>query len=286
MRPADGLSVLTLVRNRADHLARLIEGLKRSTVLPAELIVVDMSEEPAVLSDLPFAARSVRLETSGLPLAEARNLAASRSVGDRLLFLDVDCIPAADLIERMDAALQATDALVCAEVRYLGAEDVDDDWTDAALSLRGRAHPARDFPASGLRPEANAGLFWSLAFGMRRASFDALGGFNERFTGYGAEDTDFGFRARAGGLPLLFMGGPGAYHQHHGVFDPPLQHFDDILRNAETFRRLWGLWPMTGWLRAFEAMGLIALGDDQIQRVRPPTAKEVEAARQPDSKPF
>ncbi len=286
MTRTGGLSVLTLVRNRADHLARLIEGLERSNVLPAELIVVDMSDAPTVLPDLPFASHSVRLQTAGLPLAAARNLAASRSVGNRLLFLDVDCIPAADLTERMNAALETTDALVCAEVRYLGAGDVVDGWTEVDLRSRGRPHPARDFPKTGLRPEANAGLFWSLAFGMRRETFDALGGFDERFNGYGAEDTDFGFRAKAAMLPLLFMGGTGAYHQHHGVFDPPLQHFDDILRNAETFRSLWGLWPMTGWLKAFEVMGLIALDDDRVRRVRRPTAREIEAARQPDNEPF
>lgn len=286
MSAATGLSVLTLVRNRPTHLQRLIEGLARSHVLPSELVVVDMSDEPIVLPPTPFAAQSVRLQTSGLPLAEGRNLAARRSVGDRLLFLDVDCIPAADLVGDMDASLTAQDALICAEVRYLCADAVDDGWTEAGLRVGGQVHPARAFPATGLRAEPNAGLFWSLAFGIRRSAFEALGGFDLRFTGYGAEDTDFGFRARDAGLPLLFKGGAGAFHQHHGVFDPPLQHFDDILRNAEIFRLIWGRWPMTGWLTAFETLGLIAVHSDQIERLRAPSAQEIEAARKPDRAPF
>jgi glycosyltransferase involved in cell wall biosynthesis len=35
-----GVSVLTLVKNREPHLARLIEGLRRSEKRPAELIIV------------------------------------------------------------------------------------------------------------------------------------------------------------------------------------------------------------------------------------------------------
>lgn len=283
---ASGLSVLTLVKNRPTHLHRMVEGLARSTVPPCELVVVDMSDHPVVLPDTPFPSRSIRLHTGGLPLAEARNLAADRSRGERLLFLDVDCIPAADLIDRMDTALAANDAVICAEVRYLGAGAVQDGWTEADLMTRGQVHPVREFPASGLRQEQNAGLFWSLAFGIRRTAFDALGGFDPRFAGYGAEDTDFGFRARDAGLPLLFMGKTGAFHQHHGVFDPPLQHFQDILRNARTFRQVWGHWPMTGWLKAFEAMGLIVLRGDRIEQLRNPTAREIAGARKPEHAPF
>jgi len=64
-------------------------------------------------------------------------------------------------------------------------------------------------------------------------------GFDEAFAGYGAEDTDFGFRAREADLPLVYMGGPGASHQFHDTFDPPLHHFQDIIRNARMFREKW-----------------------------------------------
>lgn len=280
------LSVLTLVKNRSDHLANLVEGLRRSARPPDELVIVDMSDRPIDGPNADFPSRVVRLETDGLPLAQARNVAAAHASGNHLLFLDVDCIPMAHLVGIMDASLCASDALICAEVLYLGAGDAVPGWAEADLMRRGRPHPIRDFPKTGLRPETNAGLFWSLAFGLRRNAFEALGGFDERFTGYGAEDTDFGFRARDAGLPLLFMGGAGAFHQHHGVFDPPLQHFDDILANARTFQRSWGIWPMDGWLTAFERLGLMRLEGGHLIRLRPPTAAEVEAARKPPNAPF
>lgn len=273
-----GLSVLTIVRNRAAHFDNLVEGLRRSVLCPDELIVIDMSDVPIVPQSAPFPVVLVRLETQGLPLAAARNSAAARASGERLLFLDVDCIPLRDCLATMDAALVEQDALLCADVRYLGPEDAGSTWTDRGLLAAGAPHPVRDFPAAGVRREDNPGLFWSLAFAIRRARFAELGGFDERFSGYGAEDTDFGFRAHANNVPLLFVGGAIACHQYHTVYDPPLQHFADILRNAELFRQIWGFWPMRGWLDAFADLGLITITDETLCEMRRPTAAEVQAA--------
>ncbi|WP_197275872.1 glycosyltransferase family 2 protein [Blastomonas sp. AAP25] len=254
------ISVLTIVRNRAGHLAQLVEGLRRSIEPPGELIVVDMASEPPIEQlDTDFPCHVKRLATEHLPLAEARNLAARHASFENLLFLDVDCIPTASLIGTMDQALKQADALICAEILYLGPEDARGSWDEKDLAARGKPHAVRNFPEKGLRAEENPGLFWSLAFGIRRKRFDALGGFDQAYLGYGGEDTDFGFRATAAGLPLLFMGGPGAFHQYHPSPDPPLQHFGDIVRNAQLFRARWGFWPMAGWLHQFEEMGLIAI---------------------------
>ncbi|WP_205316205.1 glycosyltransferase family 2 protein [Novosphingobium sp. P6W] len=274
------LSVLTIVKNRAGHLAQLIEGLRRSAAAPFELVVVDMgSDPPATIGDLPFRARVVRLDGGGLPLAAARNAAARAASGDYLLFLDVDCIPMRGLVDAMADALAANDALICAQVRYLGPEDARGDWQEAELLGRSSGHPGRRFPAQGIREVENAGLFWSLVFGIHRERFFDLGGFDEAFTGYGAEDTDFGFRAREAGLPLLFMGGPGAFHQHHDSFEPPLQHLDDIVRNANVFRVRWDRWPMEGWLAAFQKLGLVLWDQDRLSVHRRPTDEEIAHAR-------
>ncbi|AQR63572.1 glycosyl transferase [Brevundimonas sp. LM2] len=276
------VSVLTLVKNRAVHLQRLVEGLRRSTTPPRELIVVDMSEPPVALDPVPeFPVTVVRLETPGLPLAQARNLAARHAGGSHLLFLDVDCIPMAGLVASIDAALSAADDLICAEVLYLPAEAVGEDWTEAGLTSVAAPHPVRAFPPEGSRIEPNAGLFWSLTFGTRRRTFDDVGGFDEAFTGYGAEDTDFGFRCRDAGLPLVFRSGPGSFHQHHAVHHPPLQHFDAIVANATRFHTRWKIWPMEGWLKSFAERGLLRVGPDRLTVLRQPMPSEIEAARQP-----
>jgi GT2 family glycosyltransferase len=281
------ISVLTLVKNRTAHLQNLVEGLKHSTVAPTELVIVDMSDTAVEQPVADFPIKLIRHVTEGLPLAAARNLAAGRAGSSSLLFLDVDCIPGASLISAMAEALKHADTLICAEVRYLTAADTKPGlWSEASLSAAGMPHPARRFPPSGLAQEANFGLFWSLAFGISASGFAAVGGFDESFTGYGAEDTDFAFRAKEAGLELLFLGGASAYHQHHGVFDPPLQHFADILRNARVFHDKWGLWPMAGWLDAFAELGLIDRTDTDITVIRVPTDLDLRGATQPEHRRF
>ena len=100
-------------------------------------------------------------------------------------------------------------------------------------------------------------LFWSLSFAISASAWVQVGGFCEDYTGYGGEDTDFGQCAKAAGLAMHWVGGATAYHQHHPVSDPPIEHLDDILRNARTFATRWGRWPMRGWLEAFERQGLV-----------------------------
>ena len=96
-----------------------------------------------------------------------------------------------------------------------------------------------------------------MSFAVRAPVWSALGGFCESYRGYGGEDTDFGQLAKLGSIPLRWIGGADAFHQYHRVSDPPVEHLDDILRNAEVFHERWGWWPMSGWLRDFEALGLI-----------------------------
>jgi GT2 family glycosyltransferase len=215
-----------------------------------------------------------------MPLAAARNRAAEAATGDLLIFLDVDCIPSADLVADLTSAVSEHDGLVCCEIRYLPAGAVADGWTAQGLDRLGRPHPVRTFPARGVAPAEKPGLFWSLAFAVRAVTFDRLGGFDEGFDGYGAEDTDLAFRAAGLGIPVLFTAGPRAWHQHHPACDPPLQHFSDIVRSARRFHERHGLWPMEGWLAAFAARGLIAWDrDDRLDVLRAPTPEEIAAAR-------
>ncbi|MCJ2033077.1 glycosyltransferase family 2 protein [Methylobacterium sp. J-068] len=281
-----GTTVITLNKGRDAHLARLLEGLARGPH-PEDCIVVEMGAEPAPLTELGFPIRRVVLDAPGLPLARARNAGRRAATTEHLIFLDVDCIPSADLVPRLSADLEEADGLICCEIRYLPAGAVADGWTESGLRAAGHPHPVRHFPESGRERSGNAGLFWSLAFGVRATTFDRLGGFDEGFDGYGAEDTDLAFRADALGVPVLFTAGGRAFHQHHLACDPPLQHFTDIVRNAERFHGRHGIWPMDGWLDAFAARGLI--GPDwrtTLSVLRQPTTEEIAATRVPADRPF
>ncbi|MCE4226208.1 glycosyltransferase [Methylobacterium sp. C25] len=280
------VSVVTINKGRRAHLLRLLEGLSRGPA-PTECIVVEMGNDTRPVPTTGFPVLRIDLPSEGLPLAAARNAGRAGASGDTLVFLDVDCIPSDNLVAGLDEAVAENDGLVCCEVRYLPAGAVADGWTAERLDQIGHPHPVRRFPTRGIVPAEKPGLFWSLAFAVRSATFDRLGGFDEGFDGYGAEDTDFAFRAAASGVSVLFAGGPHAWHQHHPSCDPPLQHFSDIVRSARRFHARHKIWPMEGWLEAFAERGLIAWDREDILAVlRSPTPDEIAAARLLPDRPF
>ncbi|MBJ7263667.1 MAG: hypothetical protein JHC61_07985 [Burkholderiaceae bacterium] len=281
------MDVLTLVHGRRSHLDNLILGLARSTVAPARLIVVHMNEAPVSSSSPHFPIVSLVIEGPryALPLAAARNLAASHVTSEAMIFLDVDCIPSATLIECYRERLCSDQrnghrkgALYQGLVRYLPAGASASGWSEETLNGLGQIHAAHDARHVGCAMPHH--MFWSLNFACRRASYEAIGGFDTHYLGYGGEDTDFAFRARRAGIGIELVGAL-AFHQYHAVYDPPLNHFSSIVANARRFKRIWGRWPMEGWLAAFAEAGYIGLTQEALTVRRPPTLAEVAACLTP-----
>lgn len=281
-------SVLTLVRGRADRLRNLMAGLARQSARPRELVIAWM--QPDRVLDLPEPGCPVRhrhVEGEPMPLAAARNRAAEAATGDLLVFLDVDCIPSPTVVEAYRRAATETDGLFLGEVLYLPPGLNPEAAVDTgALARLGRVHPARPaIPPEGLRREVDPGQLWGLSFALPAQSWRAVGGMDEAYRGYGGEETDLAARLAASGLPTYWVGGARAYHQHHPVHVPPLQHFDAILANATRFRATHGRWCMTYWLGQFRTAGLIDWDDDApaIRVLRRPSASETAAALKPDA---
>ncbi|WP_293627978.1 galactosyltransferase-related protein [Salinisphaera sp.] len=280
-------SVLTLVRDRRAHLVNLMHGLNAQSRPPDELVIAWM--QPEIEPDLPatgFAVRHIRVEGSDLPLARARNLAAERAAHEGLIFLDVDCIPAPELVQRYLDALAERAGLFMGEVRYLPADAVrvDADGTPdfERMDRLGEIHPARprlktDAPVS----EGDPGQLWGLSFALRRADHARAGGFDEAYEGYGGEETDYAWRLAAAGVDFYWLAGARAWHQHHPLYRPPYPHFEAIVTNARRFHARWGRWCMDYWLGMFRDAGLIdwsPAADDIVVR-RQPSPEEIRAAR-------
>lgn len=262
-------AVITIVHGRHDHVRRQLAALERHPAGVDLVVVVAMDDQAveaiAAAVRLPIRCLAVGAVPLGLPLAYARNVGAAeamRAGADVLVFLDADCIPDPGLVAAYVEAARSpatSGLLLCGPVAYL-PESADPDLPPADLAERFPPHPARPAPLPGqVVTGADHVLFWSLSFAVTSAVWNAIGGFAEQYVGYGGEDTDFAEAARRQGIGLAFVGDARAFHQYHPTADPPLQHLIDIVRNANLYRRRWGSFPMSGWLRRFEQDGRIAL---------------------------
>ena len=272
-----GLAVATICAGREGHLRGLVRGVARSDDPPDELIVVGIGETVPAIDAGAVAVRTVEIETSarGLPLARARNVAAVATDCDHLLMLDVDCIPSPGLVGHARTTLAAADVIAMATVRYLPAGPI----VESDFAARATTHPSRPVDPEPMSP-ARSEHFWSLAYAVRRATaLDRIGGFDPAYVGYGGEDTDFALKAERAGVPIVWLGGPPAYHQHHRSLSPPVQHLAAIVRNAVIFQRKWGRWPMEGWLAEFAARGLVSWEPENgsLELLRELTPEELES---------
>lgn len=265
---SNGLAVITVVHGRHPHLFQQERSLRSSSRPPDHRVVVAM-DDPAVEAD-----QVVRLgpgPDGRLPLAAARNAGARRALelgADRLVFLDVDCLVARGALAGYDDAMATGDPVVWSgPVTYLRAVDrpypVDD------LDRLDDPHPARPDPGPGKREVGDRWeLFWSLSFALTATAWERAGGFDEAYTGYGGEDTDFGQRARRSGLSLGWTGDARAYHQHHPAGTTSPERVEDVVRNGRLFADRWGWWPMGGWLDDLERAGRVRRDGDGWQVVR------------------
>lgn len=278
------VSVLTLVRGREPQLANLIHGLDNQTTRPAELVIAYMQDHPPALPDTTIPVRLVHAPGDPMPLAAARNRAADAATGDLFIFLDVDCIPGPTLVARYTEAGLSHPGLLLGEVLYLPAGPHQTD--PKTLDTIARHHPARpEIRPDEIRPEPDPGALWGLSFALPAETWRRSGGMDERYTGYGAEETDLAATLAARNVPTHWIGNARAYHQHHQVHIPPLQHLDHIIRNAALFHRKWNRWCMEYWLGQFRDLGLIAWGEDLSVR-RQPTLVELSKSLAPETVRF
>ena len=281
------VSVCTLAHGRAGHMANLVAGLARSHTLPRELVIAVMQPEPYDLPDTPFPVRQIMMGSDGIPLAAARNRAANEAAGDLLIFLDVDCIPHPDLVGDYARAAGNLDGLMMGEVGYLPKEADTASLDHETFDRIAVKHSERAGPPEGPnRPCEDYRCFWSLNFAMSAEAFQAAGGFDERFVGYGGEDTDFGRSVAAAGIPIHWLRGAKAYHQYHPHHMPPVHHLDSVLANARRFRDKWGEPTMQHWLRAFVLMGLLERRGDDWVKLREPAEADLELTRQQEDQPY
>lgn len=259
-------AVITIVHGRHAHLARQADSLRRSVRRPPVWVVVALAD-PGIRVVLEQCASGLTVELVEVPEADARRLpiaharnrgadAALRAGVDTLVFLDVDCLAAPELVGGYQRVVERhPDTIWSGPVTYL--PDGLDERRLRNPWLLDDPHPARPAPPPGqLQHDAPPELFWSLSFALAADTWRRVGGFCEEYDGYGAEDTDFAFTAQAREVGLGWVGDARAYHQPHPETTLAARS-EDIVRNGGVFARRWGWWPMQGWLRELEESGLV-----------------------------
>lgn len=267
-------SVVTIVKGRRKQLANLLESIKTSTLLPFDIQVICMDNLEGIIKpeglDINF---HLINDSHNLPLAAARNTGIAATKTDSVIFIDVDCLVSPTLFENMLSQLKG-DNIITAYPLYLS--EVPEGGSFDALKEKAVPHPTRQTIPAGQPVEHLQ--FWSLIFAVQKPAFQKIGGFDETFVGYGAEDTDFAMTFNKATIKLIFVK-DYVLHQYHDKYDPPLNYFESIIENANRYKQKWGVLPMRRWLSAFENMGLINItAADDIKIHVSPTDEQIKGS--------
>ena len=181
MTPATTIpvSLILTTRNEAAHVSLFFDGVRASTVRPAEIVICDGGSDDGTVEllqreagDLPVTV----LVDEGDNIARGRNTAIAASTQDVLAFTDAGCVLEADWLERITAPLledEATEA-VGGGYALIGDNRVQR-WTAAA-----------SMPLHNLDPDTF--LPSSRSFAARRQAILDAGGYPEALT-FAGEDT-------------------------------------------------------------------------------------------------
>lgn len=233
--PERPVSVVITYFEAPDALALTLAALETQTY-PRDLceivIVDDGSREPLKApSPTPLNIRIVHQEDLGFGLARARNTGVRAASHDIIVFLDCDMMPEAGwLAEHARWHHAASDVLTLGFRAHVDVAGIDAGGVrnrEGSLSelFTGRAvdrpewiefHMAR---TDELTSDADD-LFRVVTggnLGVSRSFFELVGGYDETFTQWGCEDTEFGYRAFTRGGVLVPARDAMCWHQGPGA---------------------------------------------------------------------
>lgn len=213
-------TIIIVNYNAGARLRAVLDHLAGQSFRDFEAVVVDNASTD---NSLELARGSMQRFTllqpgANLGFAAANNLAAKAARGTFLVFLNPDAYPEPSWLAELMAASE----------RHPGADAFGSTQLDAADSSRidGAGDVFHVFgipyrghfgwPASLLPPEGECFAPCAAAAMYRRAAFEALGGFDERFFCY-CEDVDLGFRLRIAGGRSVQVASARVRHEGSGI---------------------------------------------------------------------
>lgn len=190
------VSIIVPVGGRGDGFDRCVASIGRLEPAAAEVIVVVDGDDPEFRRLGESAADVVvGLQPARGPAA-ARNRGARESHGEILYFVDSDVELPLDAVARIAGAFRAD----CDLAALIGSYD-DAPGDPAFLSqFRNLLH---HWVHQHGRTEAST--FWGACGAIRRATFEEIGGFDERFDTPSIEDIELGSRLRRAGRRIVLL---------------------------------------------------------------------------------
>lgn len=208
------VSVILPVYNGLQYLRESIASVLAQTLQPLELFLVDDGSDDGSLQYLqgvqaPFPV--VVLQQDRKRQSAARNLAASQAKGKYLAFLDHDDIWFSRHLERLVQPLEEDPWMGWS---YSDIDEIDGSGQQVAQRTLKGYNPHVEHPKTNLINMLSADMFiFPSAAVVRREAFEAIGGFDERLSGY--EDDDLFLRLfRAGWLNTFLPESLVRYRRH------------------------------------------------------------------------
>jgi GT2 family glycosyltransferase len=179
------LAVLIPARDAAHFLRSSLAALRASAHDLPVLVIDDGSRDDTSAVAAGLGARVLSLPEAGGPAA-ARNAGARTVQAELLLFLDADCVPHSDVIERVLTVFRGQPDLVGLSGSY-DAEPPERNFASLYMNLR---HHFTHQQAPAETPS-----FWAGCGAVRRAAFLEAGGFDaQRFRSPSIEDVELATR--------------------------------------------------------------------------------------------
>jgi mycofactocin glycosyltransferase len=198
------VSVVVPFRGDCDTAERLLVALGCLDLRDGdEVVVADNTPNGAALGIAREGIRVVRA-TRERSSYHARNVGAAATTTEWILFLDADCTPRPGLLD----AYFATP--VARECGALAGQILGDPDQSSLAARYARSRHLFDHAEGLIRAEEGGAAAGNLL--VRRAAFDAIGGFTEGIRSGG--DIDFCRRLAAAGWRLEFMAQALVHHRH------------------------------------------------------------------------
>ena len=237
------VSVVIPVYNRREKLGKTIAALTHSSypLSLIEIVIADDGSSDSPESLIPlfkdfFPIKHVSQEDLGYRLSEIRNLGVREASNDCIIILDCDMLPEPTLVESFMKYMHVSKkAVLIGGRRYVNTDDlsIQDvlENIETVLNLptqrvdTGRGPVGDEAPSEDWRykfyheteqaKSAQYAFRWLCGGNLciDRQLHESVGGFDETFTAWGAEDQEYGYRLYRHGAWFIPVEGAEALHQ-------------------------------------------------------------------------